>query len=1348
MLLSSVASAQAINLGDVVINEIAWMGTGASGNDEWLELRNNMGSAIDLTGWILMAADGKPTIELSGTIEANGFFLLERTDDSTVSDIPADQIYTGALGNAGEVLILKDAEGNEIDQVDDWYAGNNDSKISMERVDPLLSGNSSDNWANNDGSTVVGLDADEVALSATPRAENSAYSVELADTEAPITTADPAGGVYEAVQTVELTVDEEATIYYTLDGNDPTEESTVYSTPLEITESSTLKFFAKDLAGNSEEIKTEIYEINIPPETFTTAATGEVVINEVAWMGTLDSSNDEWIELLNTTSDKIFNLENWKLVASDETPSITLAGELQPGEFALLERTDDDSVPAIPADQIYTGGLGNSGEILILKDSAENEIDRVDGADSWSIGGDSDSKQTLLRSSDGTYRSSFEVGGNPRAANFKTYDIIVADITASPANPLPGATVEVAVTLENWGTEDVTDFLLEWLVDDVVVETMDVETPQWGVPTIFNWESTDGLHVLAARAVFPEDEDLNNNSASLEVEISNHVVISEFIPNPKGNDGENEWIEIFNPADSAIDLTDWAIGSLIVLEISLEPNSYIYFSAGDLVGWSGSWPTMNNSSDTLILKDPTGEIVDEKNYSTNSEGKSFGRVDDDINTWTEFCHPTPGVQNIETNSDPTAVLTIQGSGKTVGECKLYVNLSGKDSVDPDGDELSYAWDFGNGGASDESNPGGFYFSPGSYTVRLTVTDVLGSVSTAEQAFNIAQCSNSGSSGGRTSEAEPIYHSVSVDRVIIQITEVAFNSSPDWVELMMLDDGNNGSGINIEGFYFEVDGKRIKTIPSHTKMMTGEFLLLTFKSEDPMRSEHQDGMWKIYSDRSGLTKTDEQFILKDSNDNVEDAVVWENRDGAWSKGEEEDTQALVRVGAWISLDSTVDSSAVGRGDSITRYPDREDSNSAEDWFVNPKIVTEQKTESPEELIAFSFSRDIKFSEIFPNPVGSDDAEFFELINAGSEAADLFGWSVATEKKTYKFKESLTLAPGEYRAFSGLLSVRNSGGTFSLLDPGGEVMDTVTYPKVSEGAAWAQNPQGEFVATEIPTSAAENIISIKKIATKKKSPKAKKKSSKPEPPRLGDLSTEISISEILANPAGKDSGEWIEVRNKSSEAVNLGSWRLDDAVGGSKPFVIPATITLQPNEFKVLPRTLTKLQLNNSGNEMVRLFDWQGSLIDSVMFSDPPEGTALARDSDDEMRESKILTPDLPNEFETLKLSGKIVFHGKDSFVVSTTTEERFVRFGDSGSALLARAIFREGGQYRVFAEEQSGGLILASFDIVPDLLRSNLLALNLDVEKGTNPVWLLAALLFATVLFFLYRNPWGLQDPNL
>ncbi|MET1255169.1 lamin tail domain-containing protein [Aliikangiella maris] len=122
------------------------MGTSTSAYDEWIELKNTTSSTINLSGWQLVSNDNSPSIQLSGSIAPYGYYLLERSNDNSVPQITADQIYTGSLGNSGEQLQLLSSQNQLVDRVDKWYAGSNANKATMERVDGSLSGNLANNW--------------------------------------------------------------------------------------------------------------------------------------------------------------------------------------------------------------------------------------------------------------------------------------------------------------------------------------------------------------------------------------------------------------------------------------------------------------------------------------------------------------------------------------------------------------------------------------------------------------------------------------------------------------------------------------------------------------------------------------------------------------------------------------------------------------------------------------------------------------------------------------------------------------------------------------------------------------------------------------------------------------------------------------------------------------------------------------------------------------------------------------------------------------------------------------------------------------------------------------------------
>ena len=117
-----------------------------------------------------------------------------------------------------------------------------------------------------------------------------------------------------------------------------------------------------------------------------------VVINEVAWMGTGTSANDEWIELYNDGSASV-DITGWK-IADGLNFEVVLAGSIASGQYAVIERTDDTSAPG-EAFMVYVGVLPNTGATLSLYSDTASLVDRVVGGEGWeNIGGDNGTKET------------------------------------------------------------------------------------------------------------------------------------------------------------------------------------------------------------------------------------------------------------------------------------------------------------------------------------------------------------------------------------------------------------------------------------------------------------------------------------------------------------------------------------------------------------------------------------------------------------------------------------------------------------------------------------------------------------------------------------------------------------------------------------------------------------------------------------------------------------------------------------------------------------------------------------------------------------------------------------------
>jgi len=106
----------------------------------------------------------------------------------------------------------------------------------------------------------------------------------------------------------------------------------------------------------------------------------------------------------------------------------------------------------------------------------------------------------------------------------------------------------------------------------------------------------------------------------------------------------------------------------------------------------------------------------------------------------------------------------------------------------------------------------------------------------------------------------------------------------------------------------------------------------------------------------------------------------------------------------------------------------------------------------------------------------------------------------------------------------------------------------------------------------------------------------------------FSPHMRITEVLANPAGADDAEWIELANLGSQSVNIGGWILDE---GNSPgnFTFPSPFILDPFEHRAFPKTMTNLPLGNNG-ETITLK--RGSVVmDTWTYSETAEEVSYGR-----------------------------------------------------------------------------------------------------------------------------------------
>jgi hypothetical protein len=165
----------------------------------------------------------------------------------------------GSYIRAQQVVLSTQTSGGAAATI--YYTTDNTSPDPDDSGDEYISGSGIP--VADQGTTVLRF----FAVDANGQREEEKVEVYLIDSIPPVTRAVPAGNIFYAPQMVTLESEKGATIYYSLDGNEPVPAAgATFSGPSPITNvvisaDTILKFFARDEQGNLETVRTEVYQI-------------------------------------------------------------------------------------------------------------------------------------------------------------------------------------------------------------------------------------------------------------------------------------------------------------------------------------------------------------------------------------------------------------------------------------------------------------------------------------------------------------------------------------------------------------------------------------------------------------------------------------------------------------------------------------------------------------------------------------------------------------------------------------------------------------------------------------------------------------------------------------------------------------------------------------------------------------------------------------------------------------------------------------------------------------------------------------------------------------------------------
>lgn len=335
-----------------------------------------------------------------------------------------------------------------------------------------------------------------------------------------------------------------------------------------------------------------------PALTQASTSTQTVIFSEVAWAGSSLSNSDEWLELSNIGSQKV-DISGWLIEGASSSP-LTVPNEtvLEPYSTYLISNYDEthenSSLNRTPNFTSTSLSLSNSKLNLVLKNSSGSEVDVAGNAGTPFAGGTGNTGG----SNDGQFSSMVRRSNGLAGSEIEAWESSVV------SNGFKDGSTELGTpgSLESWFTQTQPETETETPNSEPEPEP----TPE---PEQNAFDKTESLP--DEQASDSTEEETTTEDIYETVVIS--LQINEFVSTPLS--GEFEWIELINRSTESVNTKGWTIedstGKQTALtETDLKPIEYLVIEK--------PLAKLNNSGDSIILRNPDGVIVDKVEYGTKS----------------------------------------------------------------------------------------------------------------------------------------------------------------------------------------------------------------------------------------------------------------------------------------------------------------------------------------------------------------------------------------------------------------------------------------------------------------------------------------------------------------------------------------------------------------------------------------------------------------------------------------------------------------------------------------------------------------------------------------------------------